>query len=147
MASIERTNWRDERLSRRHREWGDINRMTDIDFLVIEYLDDGYPVAIIEYKNENCKPIPTNNYNLKALIRLGDRANLPFFVVRYDSLLTWFIVMPANNKAKSIFNQRKKLTEIEYVEFIHNIRGINCDSKLIKWLTDNIPSSRPWWKK
>ena len=54
----ERTGWRDERISQRHRLWGVECQAIDLDFLLVEYrseYDDIRPVAIIEYKHE-CAP-------------------------------------------------------------------------------------------
>lgn len=37
MSLMERTGWRDERLSRRHREWGFDCPMVDCDFIAVEF--------------------------------------------------------------------------------------------------------------
>ena len=47
----ERTGWRDQALSDRHREWGFNCPSVDLDFLMVEY-NIGLPVALVEYKNE-----------------------------------------------------------------------------------------------
>ena len=51
----ERSGWRDEGISRRHRLWGVSCSATDIDFLLVEYIYNT-PKAIIEYKNEHAPP-------------------------------------------------------------------------------------------
>ena len=46
----ERTNWRDQELSARHRTWGFNCPAVDLDFLMVEY-NIGKPVGLIEYKH------------------------------------------------------------------------------------------------
>ena len=47
----ERTNWRDEALSQRHRQWGWNCPGLDLDFVFLEY-DKGRAVAVVEYKTK-----------------------------------------------------------------------------------------------
>lgn len=82
MSREERTGWRDEFLSRRHRLWGANCPMVDIDLLWLEY-DLGAPIAIIEYKHDRASPQDPTHPSYRALKRLADRAALPCFAVRY----------------------------------------------------------------
>jgi len=118
----ERTEWRDLEMSKRHKEWGWDCPAVDIDFLMIEY-DKCIPVAIVEYKHENAKPQMATSASFKALINLGDRANLPVFACRYAADFSWWKVIPLNIKAKDMLSKRTKMTEQEYVEFLYELRG------------------------
>ena len=87
VTSTERTGWRDERISLRHRQWGDDCPAMDLDFLMLEY-DRGKAVAVVEYKHERAAPLRTGHPSLRALTDLGDRAGLPVFVTRYSDDFT-----------------------------------------------------------
>ena len=56
MTRQERTGWRDEGISRRHRTWGVALTAVDLDFMLVEYTD-GKATALIEYKSEHAAPI------------------------------------------------------------------------------------------
>lgn len=132
----ERTGWRDEALSRRHRYWGFDVPAIDIDFLMLEY-DRGRPVALIEYKRETAGALRLEEMqehsSYQALMRLADR--LPVFVVRYAADLAWFDVAPLNSAA---FRQVPGLThwsEAEYVRFLYRLRGRTIAGPVLAWLT------------
>ena len=120
----ERSGWRDEALSRRHREWGWDLPCVDIDFLMIVY-DRFIPKALIEYKHENCPQRKTDDPGFKAVRALSDLARLPFFAVRYKADLTNFCVSAINDPAIKYLSKRfhNDMTEREYVEFLYRIRG------------------------
>jgi len=61
----ERTQWRDQKLSERHRAWGFNCPAIDIDFLMVEF-HTGKPVAIIDYKRYTGS---IKNLNQKALMQ------------------------------------------------------------------------------
>jgi len=89
----ERTGWRDQELSLRHRMWGWDCPMVDLDFLGLEY-DTKKPACLVEYKHECAKPGHKKEASYQALIELGNgyRAGIPVFAVRYASDFTWFKV-------------------------------------------------------
>lgn len=133
-AKAERTGFRDEALSRRHRLWGWNCPMMDVDFLVIEY-NKLMPCAIIDYKCE--KDMLSSEAGYSVLKNLGDMAGLPSFWVRYKMDLTEFSINPINDAARNIRyrgldgtskqmfqgNKSQKLTEIRYVGFLYWLRG------------------------
>jgi len=80
----ERTGWRDQEISARHRMWGYDCPALDLDFLMLEY-DQGKAAALVEFKNEKAMPIRMGHPSIRALIGLADAANIPLFLVRYDS--------------------------------------------------------------
>ena len=62
----ERTGWRDEALSKRHRDWGWDCPAIDIDFLMIEY-DKGKSVALVEYGGKTNATNAKENYSHPSL--------------------------------------------------------------------------------
>jgi len=118
----ERTGWRDERISARHRQWGYDCPALDLDFLMLEY-DVGKAVALVEYKHEDAAPVHTGHPSLRALVDLADRAALPVFVVRYaDDFSRWY-VSPLNNHARAIHGEPSSLTEEQWVDLLYRCRG------------------------
>jgi hypothetical protein len=118
----ERTGWRDEALSRKHREWGWDCPAVDLDFILVEY-DQGLPVAVIEYKHENAKPVSLTHPSYMALAILGERADLPIFVVRYADDFSWWEVQAINTVATAILSTLRRVSESQYVKFLHWLRG------------------------
>jgi hypothetical protein len=128
----ERTGWRDDlRLNDRHRQWGWDCPAVDIDKLFIEY-DHGHPVAIVEYKNEHAQIAHSTDTSIRAIIELGNRAQLPVFGVRYADNFSWFRVVPLNDDAKQFLPIAQKLTERDYVALLYKIRGRTLPSNLFK---------------
>ena len=142
----ERTGWRDERISRRHREWGCCGAV-DIDFLLVEF-SASYPYAIIEYKHEKAalsqqllngnfyqaeKTLHKNTY--QALSTLGSLAKIPVIVCSYSDNLSQYMTYPVNEYAKWSYGKGlQKFNEIEYVKFLYKIRGLKMPFELEKQL-------------
>lgn len=150
MSGFERTGWRDQGLSERHRLWGMDCPMTDIDYLVtaegaigvdddwlsVEY-DALLPRLLVDYKHWKMAWPPTIGANLVSFGCLGDMAGLPACIVRYGGeemeWENWWIA-PINNAAtaklfaakKQIFSIQKPLqleNEAKFVHFLYWIRG------------------------
>ena len=119
----ERTNWRDEMISKKHREWGWDCPAVDVDFLLVEY-DRAEPAAIIEYKKYNAAAVNPDHPSMRALSSLGERAGLPFFIVRYciDEPGN-YVTTPANYVATRHLGGTVEFTEEEYVNFLYKLRG------------------------
>ena len=122
----ERSNWRDQELSERHRKWGFHCPAADCDFILMEY-DLGQPVALIEYKNEHYPWHKVNLYDKTfwALRRLADRAHVLAFVVRYGDDQKWFEVHALNLMALPEVPVGR-LDELQYVTWLY---GLRCDAK------------------
>lgn len=118
----ERTLWRDQALSERHRQWGWDCPAVDIDFLLLEF-DQGKAVALIEYKNEHAAPQHASHPSYKALIDLGDRAGIPVFAVRYADDFSWWRVSPLSRVARKYLTFTQTITETEWVQFLYRLRG------------------------
>ncbi len=122
----ERTGWRDERISRKHREWGMEAPIIDIDFLVIE-LKYSIPKAIIEYKEKSAKTFTLNDWQYKALSNLSNKAELPLFNVRYyidNKEIFKGIITPLNKIANKYLKKQTKMNELEYINFLYAIRDM-----------------------
>ncbi len=116
----EKSGWRDERLSKRHRLYGYNTPFQDIDW--IEY-DNCIPVALIEYKHERSTTADVTNCQMKTLANLGNMAGLPAFMVVYSDKFE-FWVTPLNDLAQKIIpTPDTELTERRYVDFLYFIRG------------------------
>jgi len=128
-AAPERTGWRDERISLRHRLWGFDCPAVDIDFLMVEF-DKGRVCCLVEYKNEMAAPQYANHPSYKALIDLADRASIPFIACRYASDFSWWKVHPLNKNAKKYLTSSTELSEKGWVELLYKIRGRNMPHDL-----------------
>lgn len=109
----ERTNWRDEDISKRHRRWGWECPALDIDFLMLEF-DRGRASVIVEYKHERAAPQFASHPSYQALIDLGTNHTppLPVFAVRYASDWSWWRVVPLNPAAHTLSTGMTYLTSV-----------------------------------
>jgi len=142
----ERTQWRDQKLSERHRKWGFNCPAIDIDFLMIEF-HVGKPIAIVDYKRYTGSIKNLNQKSINAISTLANNSNNPFFVVFYWDNIWAFQITAINNIAKNILQQHKIdknkiLTEQQYVSFLYKLRNIKLtkeEEKLIKFLNNKLP--------
>jgi hypothetical protein len=118
----EKTGWRDQRISERHRRWGWDCPALDLDFLMLEY-DRGKAVAIVEYKNEHAAPQYATHPSYRALIGLGNRASVPVFGVRYADDWSWWRVTPLNDLARKWVPKQSLMTEKQWISLLYQIRG------------------------
>lgn len=150
MSAHERTGWRDEALSQRHRTWGFNCPAVDIDFLMCEY-DEGKVVGLVEYKH-HVGSVTLDTPTMSALADLcgGRFRPIPLFVVRYWPEIWAFRVLPVNAQAKTFCvdnphwvdeDNEMALSEREYVELLHRIRGRKCDVSLEALNTERIPNA------
>ena len=139
MSANERSGWRDVQLSIRHRKYGCDVPATDIDHLLIEY-DCAQPTALIEHKHLLAGAVNLSHANYRATTELADRANLPFFVVRYNPERWTYRIQPANGIAQGVVFDPATCTEREYVEFLYRIRGREAPPELLAQLNDIRPA-------
>lgn len=136
----ERTGWRDQALSERHRMWGFDCPAVDIDFLMLEY-DGGKAMGLVEYKNEHATIQHANHASYRALVDLADRGNrgiLPVLGVRYTDNFSLWTVTPLNSEAKKYVSTRTEMNEEDYVKLLYKIRGRIMPIDLIKNLNIKI---------
>lgn len=141
----ERTGWRDEDISARHRLWGWDCPAIDIDFLMVEY-DYGSPKALIEYKywNETARHPNLNSPSYAAIRELADNSKIPFLIVFYFKNPWIFHVVPGNQFASlaGFPDQNRHWTEREFVESLYRLRGRllpqDIDAKLCRDLPTRV---------
>jgi len=124
--TTERTGWRDQSLSERHRSWGANCPAVDLDFVLIEF-HHARPVALVEYKHRRARPTDPTHPTIRTLVELADgyrHGPLPCAVVRYDSDPWTFEVQPLNAAAEAVFGptRGRTLTEQEYVRTLYAVR-------------------------
>lgn len=135
MSRYERTGWRDEALSFRHRLWGYDAPGVDVDWLLIEY-DNAAPVALIDYKQTNSprvgQPVDANS---RAIGNLAERATVPAFVVRYqqsgDGWEFFVIANPLSTYASGLMPSNRRLDEVGYVRWLYELRGRNVPASVL----------------
>lgn len=126
----ERTGWRDEGLSRRHRRWGWDCPAVDLVFLMLEY-DHGKASAIVEYKNEHAAPQYATHPTYQAMIDLGNRAMIPVIACRYTDDFSKWRVVPLNEFAKTFVPDRTEMTEKQWVKLLYKIRGYDVPDSVL----------------
>ena len=136
MPNIERTGWRDQEISERHRLWGDDLYSVDIDFCMVEYYS-RRGVLMVDYKNWMKKEslyIHTASHD--TLSWLADGRNLPFCKVLYnfDTRPRTFEVIPVNDAAKAYFGTRQILNEEQWVRHQYHLRGLAMTDRTLNIL-------------
>lgn len=134
----ERTGWRDQEISERHRQWGASCPAIDLDFLLTE-LHIGEPAALVEYKHFRARPINAAAAVFVALRRLADRAGIPFLVAWYWPGSWAFRVCPLNDAAREHFEDPEDLTERAFVQRLYRLRRLTLMRSLSDRLLDVLP--------
>lgn len=141
MSGYERTGWRDESISRRHRIWGFNCPCVDLDFLVVEY-NIGKPVGLIEYKHYKAQKPNLQHATYRALAALADgytESPLPFLIAFYWPEIWAFQVYPVNECAKGHFYDGDMLTEKDFVSRLYHMRSLVLTENLMKHLQTLLP--------
>jgi hypothetical protein len=147
--TIERTGWRDQALSDRHRTWGQECPAVDLDFLMCEF-NRGVPVTLIDYKRYTANLAYTNGRTTDALSGFYNARGeqLPFFMTRYWPDIWAFEVWPKNLAAVAVLKKESALmTEQEFVRFLYWLRKTTLtvgDERHIARCNDLLPPSDPW---
>ena len=142
----ERTGWRCQAISERHREWGFNCPAVDLDFLMAEY-NYGKPVALIEYKDRRARLPDIRHATYRALAALANgyaEGALPFIVAFYDPDAWWFRVIPVNQAAIEHYRHCMDdvLSEQRFVKSLYLMRKrtLNAlDEKIIGGLNTTLP--------
>jgi hypothetical protein len=142
----ERTGWRDQAISRRHRDWGFNCPAVDLDFVLLEF-NHGSPAAVVDYKHY-AKENPLeglNEWAIKAMSALYNERgeNLPFFVARYWPDRWAFEVLAMNGTARGWLGEAwTPMTEQQWVSGLHRLRNLALtlgDKKQISRLNQEMP--------
>jgi hypothetical protein len=144
VSASERTGWRDDALSVRHRAWGQDCPAVDLDFLLIEY-DQGVPVALGEYKHFKSAAWPPDvrRSSVKAVLRLANGfrdGGIPFFICRYWPVPAWRFEPMIVNRQRFPTPPWPEgvIDEATFVAGLYRLRGRNVpeDLKLDRSETD-----------
>jgi hypothetical protein len=146
----ERTGWRCDAISLRHRQWGFNCPAVDLDFVMTEF-NHGKPVALIEYKDRRAQEPNLQHSTYRALTALADGYKdgpLPFLVAFYCPDDWWFRVIPVNGPANNHWKHCVgiKLTEQRFVKGLYLLRKRELtkqDDLVIGKLNDRVPSNGP----
>lgn len=134
MTAFEKHGFRDEELSRRHREYGFDCPAVDLDFVLIEY-SHGLPVAIVEYKHWRAYgKIPIHHQSYKALSILATNSDIPFIIAYYWPENWSYIAQPINERAKRILRHERVASEHQWVNFLYLLRGEELPFEIAKIL-------------
>jgi hypothetical protein len=138
-VSVERSGWREQELSQRHRNfWGYNCPMVDLDFLVIEY-NIGIPVALIEYKHARAKTPKLDDANYRAISWLADKAGLPFAIAFYWPGIWAFRITPVNEIARRHWKPSENMTEREFVMRLYMLRHLAVEREVLNGLQQQKP--------
>lgn len=151
----ERSGWRDQEISARHRVWGFDCPGVDLDFVVAEF-NNGKPIGIVEYKRHTAKQPDLEHPAMRCLERLaqwhckpvGDSGEvehdpLPFIIAFYWPDIWAFRVVPANTVANQYFMHHEILSELEWVRRIYAIRGLQLPSDVVRKCQSLLPDGVP----
>lgn len=138
MSAHERTGWRDESLSRRHRAWGFNCPAVDLDFLMVEY-NLGAPVALVEYKDRRARQPDLKHPTYRAINELADLAQLPFLIAFYWPESWAFRVHPVNAIARESYEDAMLLTERRFVKSLYYLRGLKVEDRVLSTLRTDLP--------
>lgn len=137
--SGERTGWRDQELSRRHRRWGFSCPAVDLDFVLVEF-GLGVPVALVEYKHFRARRVDLEHPTYRALQALADRGPaIPFLVARYWPGVWAFAVQSANATAESLYGAEHHYSEAEFVAVLYDLRAATIQQQVLRHLNRERP--------
>ena len=129
MSGFERTGWRDQALSERHRRWGRDCPGCDIDLLMLEY-HRAEPIAVIEFKAEGAPRPDLAHPNYRATAELATRARIPFFIAVYTR--DWiFTTFPGNELAEAWVSAGQRFSEAAFVSLLYDLRGLQPPTEVL----------------
>ena len=143
IPATERTGWRDQDLSARHRRWGVNCPAVDLDFLLVEYCL-GEPAALVEYKHHRARPFDLGHPTYRAVRLLADREPaVPFLIARYWPGRWAFHVTAVNTAALEALGPELWLSEIEFVRELHRLRNRTVQQRVLQHLNNERPPAQP----
>lgn len=99
----------------------------------VEYDRGAVPIAIVEYKKGvEQSPPDYNSSQMTALRRLANNSSIPLFLALYeDEPHWWFKILAFNAFAEAeIGREPRIMSELEWSEFLHRLRGMNLSPAL-----------------
>ena len=141
---VERLDKRDYHYSHRHRLYGEKTYMFDIDFVEFDGLK---PVLAGDLKHGQLKELDPNSYQFRcynSLFTCPVIALVYWFLGETNNILesddtiskvfhTQYYAVPINNAAKKILeNKPQRITEWDWVRFLHKLRHKPVSAELKK---------------
>ena len=137
----ERNGFRDEWISRKHRDWGWDCPAVDLDFLLVEY-NLGVPAGLIEYKHHAGYPtrqIDARHPTYRALVALANACRVPALITFYWPEHAAFQVQPLNEHAADIYPDDRILSEYAYVGGLYKMRSRTVAAEVGENLSRTLP--------
>lgn len=127
----ERSGWRDESISRRHRLWGISCSAVDLDFLLLEF-NYQEPVALVEYKHASATVRGLQSGRYAALSNLCDgfhkldgvsfvHSPLACLIAFYDPETWIFRVEPLNARARDHYKHTTRGEALSEYRFVKSL--------------------------
>lgn len=139
MSAGERSGWRDQELSRRHRRWGFACPAVDLDFVLVEF-GLAAPVALVEYKHFRARTVDLEHPTYRALQSLADREPaIPFLVARYWPDSWAFAVRSANATAERLYGPERHYSEADFVAELYALRAATIQDQVLRHLNRERP--------
>lgn len=130
----QRTNWQEKT----HYKYGARNHLHNVD-MFIEH-SSGEIAALVEFKNHN-EIIEMWKYN--QFINLANKAGIPAYIcVGSQDPYIYYYIIPLNDICKKIPSLDKPgyCSERSYVRFLHYIKNLKADPKMLESLSAELPS-------
>lgn len=145
MSASERSGWRDQEISQRHRRWGFNCPAVDLDFLMLEY-HRGIPVAVVDYKHYLHKEGRDLNVQHPSFFAMGalydeHQRKLPLFVCRYWPE-TWAVEALAVNDAAQEWlpaGEWRSMSERSWVHGLYKLRNLRAQEGVLRNCRDDMP--------
>jgi len=142
----ERTGWRDQEISARHRLWGFNCPAVDLDFLMVEY-NHGKPVGLVEFKHYLAQFPNLLHATYRAIVDLADNyrptdgrePGLPCLIAFYWPDMWAFRIHPLNDLARGWFAEGELITEREFVSRLYRIRHFAVEPSVLDRLSTALP--------
>jgi len=141
---LERTGWRDQEISLRHRMWGFNCPAVDLDFLMVEY-NLGKPCGLVEYKHHHAQMPNVKHATYRALSELASMGSLPFIIAFYWPENWAFRVYPVNQIAKHHYGEGQAMSEYQYVQSLYRIRRLKITEQIADKLNKTMPEMKEDW--
>jgi hypothetical protein len=146
MTAYERSGWRDQEISQRHRNWGFHCPSVDLDFLLLEYYF-GQPIALVDYKHHQHHEGRNVNYRHPSYMAMGrmydeQGKQIPLFICRYWPE-SWAVESLAVNDAAQALSKRPgewvPMSECDWVTGLYRIRNRVIEAGVIANLNRELP--------
>ncbi len=108
-----------------HRSIGEVCKTVDLQNTLLEYsAETAQPVAMINYLHRGAPKMRRSDPRIQIVGAVCTSAAIPYFVVRHNSELSTFTVVPINDTAKALLAGVHLMSAVEFKRFQLRLRGI-----------------------